>query len=402
MEHQFIKGKDIVLFSSQPWESEIGSNFKDMTYELARYNRILFVNRASDRASLLSKKRNGKDNTEINKPKQLTKIQENLWVYNTGLVLESINWISWNWLYDEINKINNKRLAKKINEAIENLSFKDVILINDNDFFRGLYLKKMVSSCREYIYYIRDFLTIQPYFKKHGQRLEKKIIESSNMVVANSAYLTNYAKQWNNKSYDIGQGCDFNPYLSANLQIPDDIRDMPKPIIGYCGAISAMRLDAEIIDLIAESFPKCSIALVGPVDSFFEKSNLKKHKNIYFLGGKSPETVPSYISSFDICINPQLINLLTIGNYPRKIDEYLAVGKPVVATKTDGMVMFKEHVFLCDSKEDYVKMISFILSDKDCFSEAEKKRRIDFALLHTWENSIGFLGDAYYNSCKQN
>ena len=53
MEHRFIKGKDIVLFSFQPWESEIGFNFKDMAYELARYNRVLFINRADDRASLL-------------------------------------------------------------------------------------------------------------------------------------------------------------------------------------------------------------------------------------------------------------------------------------------------------------------------------------------------------------
>ena len=142
MEHQFIKGKDIVLFSSQPWESEIGSNFKDMTYELARYNRVLFVNRASDRATSISKKRNRKNSAEIIKPEALTKIQENLWVLDTGLILESINWISWNWLYDQINKINNKRLAKKINEAIENLSFKDVILINDNDFFQRLIFEK--------------------------------------------------------------------------------------------------------------------------------------------------------------------------------------------------------------------------------------------------------------------
>ena len=218
--------------------------------------------------------------------------------------------------------------------------------------------------------------------------MEKKIIQTSNIVVANSAYLANYARQWNNNSYDIGQGCDFNPYLSANLKMPDDMVNIPKPIIGYCGSISAMRLDVEIIDMIAQSFPEYSIALVGPVDSFFEKSDLKKNKNIYFLGGKSPESVPSYISSFDICINPQLINLLTIGNYPRKIDEYLAVGKPVVATKTDGMAMFKEHVFLCDGKEDYPKMINLILSNKNCFGDAEKKRRIDFALLHTWENSI--------------
>src|SRR5438132_409033 len=58
MEHNFIKNRDIVLFSFQPWDTEIGSNFKDMALELAKHNRVLFVNRAPDRASLWRNKYN--------------------------------------------------------------------------------------------------------------------------------------------------------------------------------------------------------------------------------------------------------------------------------------------------------------------------------------------------------
>jgi teichuronic acid biosynthesis glycosyltransferase TuaH len=401
MEHYFIKGKDIVLFSFQSWDSEIGFNFKDMAFELARYNRVLFINRANDRASLLPDKKEG-ISVENKQQEELIQVQENFWMFNTGLILESINWINWAWLYDFINKGNNKRLAKKINEAINQLSFKDVILINDNDFFRGLYLKKMIPSCSEYIFYIRDFLTIQPYFKKHGQRLEKKMIKKSDIVVANSAYLANYARQWNNNSYDIGQGCDFNGYLLEDFPMPDDMANIPRPIVGYCGAISAMRLDADIIEHLAKSVPGCSIVLVGPEDDFFEKSEMKRMDNIYFLGSKNPESVPTYIYHFDICINPQLVNPLTIGNYPRKIDEYLAMGKPVLATSTEAMKMFEQHVFLCSTKNDYVDKINAVLADKNSFSKEEKKRRTDFALSHTWENSIGVMGDIYYHVKKIN
>jgi teichuronic acid biosynthesis glycosyltransferase TuaH len=399
MGHRFIKGKDIVLFSFQPWESEIGFNFKDMAYELARYNRVLFINRANDRASLLPEKNAGNSPSESKQKEELIQVQEHFWVYNTGVVLESINWINWNALYDFINKSNNRRLAEKINKTIRQLGFKNVIVINDNDFFRGVYLKKMILECYKYIFYIRDFLTIQPYFKKHGERLEKKLIKSADIIIANSAYLANYARQWNSCSYDIGQGCDFDGYLAENLAVPDDMASIPKPIVGYSGAITSMRLDEAIIGHIANSIPSCSIVLVGPEDSIFEKSELKKHKNIYFLGGKSPEKVPGYIYHFDICFNPQLVNPLTVGNYPRKIDEYLAMGKPVVATSTEAMDMFREYVYLCSDKEDYIRKINSILQDQDAFSEAQKKRRTDFALSHTWENSIGLLGDAYFEVC---
>ena len=56
--------------------------------------------------------------------------------------------------------------------------------------------------------------------------------------------------------------------------------------------------------------------------------------NVHFLGAKKTDELASYMEHFDVCINPQVVNDLTIGNYPRKIDEYLAMGKAVVATDT--------------------------------------------------------------------
>ncbi|PWT75995.1 MAG: glycosyl transferase family 1 [Bacteroidetes bacterium] len=398
MEHRFIKNRDIVLFSFQAWESDIAFNFKDMAYELARHNRVLFVNRALDRNSILK-------NAFDNKPRQrrppgkgyrhLQQIQEEFWLLNPRSVLESINWSPSQRLFDYFNRINNRRLAEEINRAIDLLSFSDIIFINDNDFFRGVYQKELVP-CDRHIFYIRDYLTIQPFFKKYGPGLEKKMFEIADMVVANSSYLAEYAKKWNRNSYDIGQGCHLENFVVENLPQPRDLASIPKPIIGYCGAVTSMRLDSEVIEHIATSLPECSVVLVGPTDEYFDKKRFQNLKNIYLLGGKQPKEIPDYVYHFDICINPQLVNQLTIGNYPRKIDEYLAAGKPVVATMTDAMEMFGKYTFLCKNKEDYVQQIKTIFSNKDLLSDAEIMRRRNFALDHTWENSIGLLGDAFY------
>jgi len=403
MEHQFIKHRDIVLFSFQPWESDIAFNFKDMAFELAKNNRVLFINRARDRNSLL---RNALDKRGVppgggvgarKKGRNLQQIQEGFWLLHPASILESINWSPSYRLYDFVNRINNKRLAGEIAEAIEELDFEDIIFINDNDFFRGVYQKELIP-CEKYIFYIRDFLTIQPFFKKYGPRFEKKMFQKSDMVVANSAYLAEYARQWNRNSFDIGQGCHLENFIVDNLPMPEDLRNIPRPVIGYCGAVTSMRLDAAVIEYIAASLPDCSVVLVGPMDAQFEKNDFRGLKNIYKLGGKEPGQIPDYVYHFDICINPQAINQLTIGNYPRKIDEYLAAGKPVVATATDAMKMFSDHTFLCSSKEDYISQINMIFSDKKLFSGEERLRRRNFALEHTWENCIGCLGDAYYKT----
>jgi len=91
-------------------------------------------------------------------------IEKNLWVLHPYSVLESINWSPSYQLFDFINKINNRRLAKEIKQSIKELSFSDIIFINDNDFFRGLYQRELLP-CEKYIFYIRDFLTIQPFLK---------------------------------------------------------------------------------------------------------------------------------------------------------------------------------------------------------------------------------------------
>lgn len=370
-----------------------------MAFELARHNRVLFIDRARDRNTIFKNLLKGKLLPPVSQP-NLEQIRDNFWILHPKSVLESGNWSPNYSLFDFFNRINNKRLASEIKAAIRELGFKNSLLINDNDFFRGLYQKSLLPVS-EYIFYIRDFLTVQPFFNKFGPRCEMEMIQKADLVVANSAWLARYASQWNPNSEDIGQGCNLERFLEKDLAQPDDLAGIPRPIIGYCGAITAMRLDVELLVFIADTLPEMSLVLVGPLDSSFEKSELQAKKNVYFLGGKKPEQTVAYVHHFDICINPQKLNPLTIGNYPRKIDEYLASGKPVVATATEAMEMFQEFVLLCHSKEDFVFNIRKLMVEKNWTTSDWKNRGRDFALTHTWENSIGAMGDAYH-SLKKN
>ena len=399
MPHHFIEKRDIVLFSFQPWNSDIAFNFKDMAYELARYNRVLFIDRALDRSTML-KQWIGKSPASQAPEEYLGKVQDNFWVLHPKALLESGTWSPGYRLFDFFNRINNKRLASEIRDAMLQLEFSNVILINDNDFYRGLYMKELLPV-RKYIYYIRDFLTIQPFFAKYGPRCEKELVEKVDLVVANSAYLAEYTRKWNPMSFDIGQGCELADFLDDSMGKPADLASIPGPVIGYCGAITALRLDENIIRVLSEAFPQYSVVLVGPDDGSFEHSPLRNMKNVFFLGGKTPKQIPAYMHHFDICMNPQLVNPLTIGNYPRKIDEYLAVGKPVLATRTEAMEMFRDYTFLCENADEYVAAVKHIAGSEATRSSVEKQRRREFALTHTWENSIGLLGDAYFETQKK-
>ena len=392
MKEQIIKNRDFVFFGLQPWDEEIGSNFKDIALELSRHNRVLYINRALDRISAITKRSEKKVKSRLKSIWQgkgeLTEVHPNLWVHNPRTIVESINWLPAGGAYNFLSLLNSKRLAREINKMIRRLNFTDVILINDNDFFRGVHLKELVP-CSMYVFYVRDYLTYQPWFRKHGERMEQKMMQTADVVVANSAYLANYSRQFNPQSYDIGQGCDVHSYLVESLPVPEDMKNIPSPIIGYTGAISGTRLDEKVVEHIAEQLPACSVVMVGPITDGFDAESLKRFKNVYFLGRKDPSDIPGYVCQFDICINPQQVNQLTIGNYPRKADEYLAMGKPMVATRTDAMEMFADYVFLCNAKEDYVMHIKRILEQPELTSAEMRRKRQAFALTHTWENSVG-------------
>jgi teichuronic acid biosynthesis glycosyltransferase TuaH len=384
-----ITNRDIIVVGQQPWDVEIGSNCKNIALEFSKHNRVLYVNSPLDRISRIKHSDDPKIKKRIDvinkKTDSIIPVQQNLWNYFPDEMIESINWIKNDTIYNFFNKVNNKRFACSITKAIKKLGFKDVILFNDNDIFRCFYLKDLLKPAVS-IYYSRDYLLYVDYWKLHGEKLEPQLIGKSDLCVANSTYLANYCKRYNPNSFYVGQGCDLEVFSNKqNLPVPADVADLKGPIIGYVGALQSIRLNLELLAYVALQKPEWSIVLVGPEDEQFKVSELHQISNIYFLGGKDPDTLPAYINSFDVCLNPQIVNQVTIGNYPRKIDEYLAMGKPVVATRTEAMSVFEQHTYLGDTQEDYVTLVARAL----CEDNAERRQqRIDFAATHTWENNV--------------
>lgn len=390
MSHPYtVKDRDFVVVGLQPWDLPIGSNCKNIALEFSKHNRVLYVNAPLDRNTLLKKKNDPQVQKRIRiskgKEPQLQQIQDNLWQFFPNCKLESINMLPDGFIYDFFNKRNNKKYAKEIQKGIDELGFKNIILFNDSDMFRSFYFDELLKPA-QYIYYTRDNMLAVDYWKKHGLRLEPALMKKVDLVTANSVYLARIGEKYTDKSYYVGQGCETDQF-SADIQHtePNDVAAIARPRIGYIGALYGLRLDYKLLENIAEKRPDWNLVLVGPEDDAFKASELHNMENVFFTGSKKPEELPAYLSTFDVALNPQILNEVTIGNYPRKIDEYLAMGKPTVATKTEAMEIFDGYVYLAKDEDDYLAMIEQALNEND---PTLKQKRIDFARSHTWENSV--------------
>lgn len=381
-----LVNRDIVVIGLQPWYYEIGSNCKNIAVEFARHNRVLYVNLPVNRKTFHAKNNKAGIQKHINIIKEggetVHPIDKNFWEFYPTAVVESINWLPSTAAFKWVNRINNKRFVADLKKAINELGFRDVVLFNDNDFFNGYSLKEMLQPDL-YIYYCRDYLRGYDYWKKHGDTLEPELIQKADLVLANSGYLADYCAQFNPRSFYMGQGCNLELFdHEKTYVVPDDMKDISSPVIGYVGAVIADRLDIRIIEIIAQANSQWQVVLVGPEDDTFKNSGLHSLPNVHFLGRKPLEQLSSYVAAFDVCINPQLINPITIGNYPLKVDEYLAMGKPVVASATKTMELFLKHTYQATRPEEYPALIAQALTED---SEVRKAERIAFAHSHTWE-----------------
>jgi glycosyltransferase involved in cell wall biosynthesis len=391
--------KDVVIVGLQSWDLDIGSNCKNIALEISKHNRVLYVNSPLDRSTVLKNKTKPEvqKRLKILKGEEdcLVKINDNMWNLFPKTVLESVSQLKPDFLFNVLNRVNNKRFAKQIKDAIERLGFKYFILFNDGDMYRSFYLKELLKP-ELYVYYSRDNFVVVDYWKAHGPKMESELMKKADLVVSNSTYLAEIGKKYNPHSYYVGQGCDISQFNESLINFtPEDIAQIKNPVIGYVGALYSLRLDLDLLQFIAESKPEWSLVLVGPEDAAFKNSNLHKMNNVYFLGQKNPDELPAYVKAFDVCINPQILNEVTIGNYPRKIDEYLAMGKPVIATKTKAMSIFSEYTYQPETKEEYIESITKILNEMNDPKEQERIiKRKEFAASHTWENNVNEI----YNS----
>ena len=71
-------------------------------------------------------------------------------------------------------------------------------------------------------------------------------------------------------------------------------------------------------------------------------TELRGLPNVHLLGPKPHEQIPDYIAAFDVCLIPYVVDDFTSNISPAKLNEYLALGKPVVSTDLAEVRRFNE------------------------------------------------------------
>ena len=156
-----------------------------------------------------------------------------------------------------------------------------------------------------------------------------------------------------------------------------ELARLPRPVVGYVGGMHR-HVDFELLKNAARARPDWSFVCVGALQA--DTLGLAGLPNVHLLGQKPHESLVNYIRRFDVCIVPYVNTVYTRTVVPTKINEYLAVGKPVVSTDIPTVREFNaEHRVLITSPADagsFVRAIEQALLTRSDAAAVRHRRRV--------------------------
>ena len=374
---EILRGRDILCFSHD-WTGDPLSKTHLMRV-LSKENRILWINAIANRMPTTS----SKDLSRIYKKlksftEPIKEVEPNIFVMNP-LAIPAYG-------SKAVVSFNQKFLVSQVKSALKKLQMKNVINMVFNPA-AGMIAGKLGET--ELIYYCVDEYTAFTGVTDGLRVIEEDLFRKSDFVVVSAEKLFESKAKFNKNTFVIRHGTDwrhFRKSLDEATEIPAEIADLPKPIIGFHGLLADW-VDFELLKKTAQHFKHGSVVLIGKITVDAEKKIkiLDNISNIHFLGRKPYEELPAFCKGFDVALNPFEISELTLAANPLKVREYLAAGLQVVSTDIPE-VRILENCLVGEDHEDFIAKIEFVLKNP------KSKEEISDNIRHeSWDAKIDEL-----------
>jgi glycosyltransferase involved in cell wall biosynthesis len=197
------------------------------------------------------------------------------------------------------------------------------------------------------VYEVIDHLGVFPN-RRLVAREHPRLLRLAEVVVTTSEALWSEAARTRPDTLLSSNGVDYEEVRAAIRspgRPPEDLQalvEAGKPLVGYYGAL-ARWLDYDLLLQVALKRPDLEFLLIGPnFDGSLRALQTQPLANLHWIGPRPPDVLLGYLRYFDATMIPFRVDPLTDAASPLKLFEYMAAGKPVVATPTQELRRFAE------------------------------------------------------------
>jgi teichuronic acid biosynthesis glycosyltransferase TuaH len=250
-------------------------------------------------------------------------------------------------------------------------------------------LVRVFGSCNERmrVYWAQDdfvggatLLGLDPGILRRGE--QRRVAEANCIIAANPGI----AETWRTRGYAphlIPFGADVQMHEGVDRLAPASDVDLPAPIAGLIGQIND-RINIALLEAIAARGR--SLLLVGPRSATFEPTRwnaLLKRPNVRWVGPKGYQELPAYLRAIDVGLVPYGDSAFNRGSFPLKTLEYLAAGRPVVATGLPATHwLATDLITIADEPATFAEAVDHWLDEPR--KETAINARREFAEQHSW------------------
>jgi glycosyltransferase involved in cell wall biosynthesis len=346
-----LRGRDILCFSHD-WSGDPLSKTHVMRI-LARDNRVLWINSIGYRAPTASK---ADASRAFNKLMMATtpvrEVEKNIFVLNP-LAIPAYG-------KTRLRSFNRALLRFQVLRAMRRLGFKKPL----NWIFNpaAAIIAGTLGEDKVIYYCVDEYTAFSGVASSSLAELEEELLTRADLVIVSADLLYQSKARFNPHTFIVRHGVDYTHFrraLDPDTTVPDELANLPRPIIGFHGLIADW-VDLELMAEVAKHFSRGSVVMIGKATT--NTSVLEHLPNVHFLGRKAYADLPAYCKGFDVAVNPFRISRLTLNANPLKVREYLAAGLQVVSTSIPEVEVLGQ-CRIGTSAEEFIREIEMALAD---------------------------------------
>ena len=252
------------------------------------------------------------------------------------------------------------------------------------------------------VYHVYDAYSLGGGWTPELAQAEKVLVAKSDLVVAVTQRMADLLPpEAAGKTKILANGADVGAFEQGpRLPCPADLKEIPKPRIGYIGNVSP-KVDVDLVAELARAHPDWHWVFVGLFVRGAEEvggaeafetawKRCLELPNVHHLGQKDHADLPAYVGHMDV--NVMCYRAAGAGwwhaGYPLKLHEYLAAGQPVVSADMEAVRPFESVVAIARRVGDWERYLEEAIGGNGRGTVEERR---EVARQNSWDARVDEL-----------
>ncbi|MEU8390714.1 glycosyltransferase [Micromonospora sp. NPDC048842] len=225
-----------------------------------------------------------------------------------------------------------------------------------------------------------DWTFTRPWNRRHLRRALRSAVGAADLVLASSSALPDRMPASDPAPVVLANGCDPDRF-SPDGPVAPWLLSLRRPLIGYSGAVDTRAFDADLVATVARAHPEWTFVLIGP-STRAGRAPLAGLSNVVLVDAVRFADVPGILRACDVTIIPYRVGGLIDYVHPKKCYEYLALGKPVVATPLPALRALGDTIALAADPASFAAALADALDRAGAPDDAARRREV--ATRNSW------------------